>query len=152
MSLLKDIAESNDDLKAIFILLLIMPFWHLTFFLFNNSFFSNNTLITLITFYFCLTFLSSLIMLWGFSFFNIEVEETDYTVTFSAISLIIQVIWISLLILINYLCSIFFNSFLKLFWFIIIYFIPIILFPLFMLITNKKRLKQIIDTNINEKE
>lgn len=56
MSALKDVLESNEFVKGVALSLIMMPFWYVSFYLFNHDFILNENYVTIS----CLCFVFSI--------------------------------------------------------------------------------------------
>lgn len=134
MSLLKDINDSNDVIKGKALILLLVPFWYFSLYLFNLEFYKKNDLILMISFCFIVSLLSVFLVSY---FVDVYLKKhiSEYLNTITA-SVIILIIWISFLIFTFYSLKLFFDFTLLYYWFILIYFFPIFIFILLKKLTG----------------
>lgn len=132
MSLLKELNESHETLKAIAISSFLIPFWYVAIFLFNNEFYNSSDNIIIFSMCFVITFCSSV----GFTFFigELKFENQTYKTFFNQmiISVAMLIGWLSTLIFVIYSLGFLFNIYIYFYWFIVIYFLP--LFILYLLL------------------
>ena len=127
MSYIKDLSESHDSMKSIALNLIIIPFWYVAIFLFNKDFYRNSDIILVTIFSIVISFLSSMLLT---LFINkIDVKNSTPVNMFENMitSIGVLTIWLSFLIFTTYSCYFLFNQEIYFYWFIVIYFTPIIL-------------------------
>jgi hypothetical protein len=148
MSIIKEVNESNQIIKAKAVNILLLPFWYVSIFLFNNSFYSKADIIINLAMCIVLSLVSSFLLSVGLSQY-IQPNKNENNLYLNAISISVAFlcVWLSLLIFIVYSFEFLFNQFIYFYWFIVIYFIPIFILVLFALIKEKntkseKKLKE----------
>lgn len=134
MSLLKDINDSNDVIKGKALILLLVPFWYFSLYLFNLEFYQKNDLILMLSFCFIVSLLSVFLVSYFVDVF-LKKHISEYLNTVTA-SVIILIIWISFLIFSFYSLKIFLDIKVLYYWFILIYFTPIFVFILIKKLTG----------------
>jgi hypothetical protein len=127
MSYIKDLSESHDSVKAISLNLILIPFWYVAIFMFNKEFYKTYDSIIVTSFCLVLSFLSS--MLLAFFWNTIDIRNKAKVDFFSNMNLSVGLltIWLSILIFISYSFGFLFKQYIYFYWFIVIYFAPIIL-------------------------
>jgi CDP-diglyceride synthetase len=127
MSYIKDLSESHDSIKAISLNLILIPFWYVSIFMFNKEFYKASDSLIVISFCIVLSFLSSMLLAF---FWNIIDIKNNIKVDFFSnmnTSIGVLTIWLSALIFITYSFGFLFKQYIYFYWFIVIYFSPIIL-------------------------
>lgn len=100
----KDIIELSEFIKARVSLLLLLPFWYLSLFLFQTDFFNSSDLILKIVTCFCISLPAELIMYLNIS--NIMIRrgyEENNIKNVPDFTIFILTIWLALLIFIVYI-------------------------------------------------
>ncbi len=127
MSYIKDLGESHDSMKSIALNLIIIPFWYVAIFLFNKDFYLNSDTIIITLFSIIISFLSSML----FTFFLNKMDEKNSTPADMFGNMIASIailsIWLSFLIFTTYSFRFLFNQEIYFYWFVVIYFTPVIL-------------------------
>ena len=147
MSILKEINDLNNSLKALAINVFLIPFWYVAIFLFNNEFYtsSDNLIILSMTIVISLSssgFLTFLLHLLNFAEVNSErfLNET-------MVSVLLLTTWISLLIFIIYSLGFLFNIYIYFYYFLLIYFSPLAIILILKIFSNKKDDKKTEQSN-----
>ena len=137
MSLYKEITESHDTVKAIAVILFLIPFWYVAIFIFNNEFYKSSD--NLIIFAMCIVI--SLISAALFTFFLQNITEskngTKTILEYMGVSVAILIIWLSILIFSFYSLGFLFNINIYFYWFLVIYFAPLILLNFLQIVFGK---------------
>lgn len=124
MTFYKEISESHDTIKSIGLSTLVSPFWFLSLFLFNHNFYNNSDLVIKIILCLLLS-MSSVIVLSVFAF---NVNKSKYNLVQNvSVSIFILIIWKAILIFSIYSICFFFQVQLYFYWYILIYFIPLVI-------------------------
>ena len=134
MSIIQEVNESNEIIKAKAVNLLLLPFWYVSMFLFNKSFYSKEDTVIIVAMCIVLSLISSFSLSLCLDIFINKNNKSDniYLNTMS-ISVALLSVWLSLLIFITYSFEFLFNQFIYFYWFIIIYFSPILVLALISL-------------------
>jgi hypothetical protein len=137
MSLLKEIFEAGEFIKAKATILFLIPFWYVSIYLFNYQFYHREDTIIIVTMCIVISIVSSFSLAACLIFlFNPKQVKNTYLNAMSA-SVIILCLWLSLLIFIVYSSGFLFNQFIFFYLFIIIYFFPILVAGLVILLFPK---------------
>ena len=127
MAILKELQESHESIKAIALVLLLIPFWYVSIFMFNNEFYKAAD--SIITVSMCIVI--SLISSFLFQMFLSKIKEpNNKQKTFfdnMLVSVALLIIWLSALIFIIYSLGFLFKTYIYFYWFLVIYFAPIII-------------------------
>lgn len=140
MSFLKELNDSHITLKAFALNVFLIPFWYVSIYLFNNEFFMKNDIVIILAM--CITI--SLISCGTLSFiFRISENNKNNNLIFEemGMSIMILCIWLSILIFSIYSIGFLFNIYIYFYWFLVIYFIPIIVFLFVNIISNNSEKK-----------
>jgi hypothetical protein len=128
MSLFKEITESHDTVKAIAIILFLIPFWYVAIFLFNNEFYKSSDNLIILAMCIVISMISAVL----FSIFvhNIyEAKNENKTILeHMGVCVAVLIIWLSILIFSFYSLGFLLNIYIYFYWFLVIYFAPLILF------------------------
>ena len=146
MSIFKEIYESHDIIKAKAVNLLIIPFWYVALFLFNNEFYKAENYFIIIAMCIVLSIPASFLMAVVVSVAadretnNAEKELTYLQCTFTAVSILTA--WLALLIFIVYSFGFLLGQFIYFYWFMVFFYAPVLLLFLIAIgITIKKTFK-----------
>lgn len=126
-------------LKALFVCLLLSPFWYLSIYLLNIDFFLNTdvTILMVISFVFTISACFPTMLA------NQFLDEENSFLAASCIATLYLWIWKVVLFLIAYSLIFFKDEKLYFYWYVIIYFIPIVVYFLYsfgkMVIKNSKK-------------
>lgn len=134
MSVLKEIDEANEVIKGKALNLLVLPFWYISLYLFNNEFFVKQTFITLIAMCIALTLTSCFILALGFAL--VSEDDTKYAEC-QGFATMVGIIWLSILTFCVYSWGFLKHQYIYFYWFIVIYFVPIVLFLAISFIINR---------------
>jgi len=127
MSYIKDLSESHDTIKAISLNLILIPFWYVSIFMFNKEFYKTSDTIIIISFCIVLSFLSSMLLAFFWNIIDIRNKvKVDFFSNMNT-SIGVLTIWLSTLIFTTYSCGFLFKQYIYFYWFVVIYFSPIIL-------------------------
>lgn len=127
MSLLKEINESHDSLKALSLNLFLIPFWFIAIFLFNNEFYSSNDTLIILVMALVISLFSSTFLSLSIHLLHNKYNKDIPLMEQMGISIILLCAWISLIIFFVYSLGFFFKIFIYFYYFLVIYFIPLIL-------------------------
>lgn len=135
---MQEINESNEIIKAKAVNLLLIPFWYVAIFLFDNSFYYIGDTIIIVAMCIVLSLVSSFSLSICLDEFINQNNKSDniYLYTMS-ISVALLSVWLSLLIFIVYSFGFLFNQFIYFYWFIVIYFSPILALTLISVLFRK---------------
>lgn len=126
MALLKELDESHESIKAVALNLFLIPFWYVSIFIFNNEFYKSSDSIIIFTMCIVISLISSFL----FHVFLSKLKEPDnrekpfFETMLSSVALL--TIWLSALIFVVYSLGFLFKIFIYFYWFLVIYFTPII--------------------------
>ncbi len=137
----KDISESGNELKSLLSQVFVIPFWYVAIHIFHKDFFYDNDFFLIIAYCLCLTLVSSLLI--GIIIIHtnddLDIKEQGiFNIRANSTIVVLQIVWLSILIVSGYFFNVFF--YLKFyFWsFLITYIVPISLI-IFLVKTNKKK-------------
>ena len=137
-SIIDEINNLHSSLKAIVLNIFIIPFWYVAIYLFNNEFYkSANNLIMLamcIVLSLVSTFLVSIMFHKAHEEVNENSEEDWYVIDLFSNSISLLCSWLTILIFIIYSLGFLFNIYIYFYWFLVIYFSPLVVFALFFAI------------------
>jgi hypothetical protein len=137
MSLFKEITESHDTVKAIAVILFLIPFWYVAIFLFNNEFYKSSDNLIILAMCIVISMISAVLL----SFFvqNNEAKYQNNTILeHMGVSVTILIIWLSILIFSFYSLGFLLNIHIYFYWFLVIYFAPLILFNFLQIVFGKR--------------
>lgn len=121
MSIIKEINDLPDSLKAVGLSLLLMPFWYVSIYLFNNEFYLQADQFIILSFCFIFSVLPSLTIVYSM------IKPVDIKMSsLMAGTVTIIAIWLSLLIFIVYSIGFLCDKHISFYYFLIIFFVPII--------------------------
>lgn len=136
MTLFKEISETHHILKACAITLFLVPFWYLSIFLFNNQFYYDTDLIIKIVVCITLSLSSSFAFyIFVYTLSDKNPKNIPYEI---AISTMFLIVWKCVLMFAAYSFCFFSGNQLYYYWYIVIYFVPIIIFSIIGLATKRK--------------
>ena len=131
MSLFKEIHESHEIIKAKAVNLLIIPFWYVALFLFNNEFYKAENYFIIVPMCIVLslpaTFLMAIVVAVGLDYQTKNVDEEISYLDCSTASVSILTAWLALLIFIVYSCGFLFGQFIFFYWFLVIFYAPVVM-------------------------
>lgn len=137
MSLFKEITESHDTVKAIAIILFLIPFWYVAIFLFNNEFYKSSDNLIILAMCIVISMISAVL----FSFFVHNIyeakNENKTIVEHMGVCVAVLIIWLSILIFSFYSLGFLLNIYIYFYWFLVIYFAPLILFNFLQIVFGK---------------
>lgn len=137
MSLFKEITESHDTVKAIAIILFLIPFWYVAIFLFNNEFYKSSDNLIILAMCIVISMISAVL----FSFFVHNIyeakNENKTIVEHMGVCVAVLIIWLSILIFSFYSLGFLLNVYIYFYWFLVIYFAPLILFNFLQIVFGK---------------
>ena len=141
MSILKELQESHDAIKAISLSAFLIPFWYVAIYLFGNNLFLLSGNIVVLAFCIILSVVSASLSSW-FCAQTILLDEKVSNLTNNMIvSVVILSLWLALLIFITYSLEFLFKKISYLYWFIIIYFAPILILNFLALVSKNRTAK-----------
>lgn len=137
MSLFKEITESHDAVKAIAVILFLIPFWYVAIFIFNNEFYKSSDNLIILAMCIVISLISAI--LFTFYMQNIyEAKNKNKTILeHMSVSVAILIIWLSILIFSFYSLGFLLNIYIYFYWFLVIYFAPLILFNFLQIVFGK---------------
>jgi hypothetical protein len=144
MSILKEINDSNEFIKAKAINLFLLPFWYVSIFLFNYEFYSKSDSLIIIAMCIVITLTSTFslsLIIEKLNIINGDNTEDDNYLYHSSISVILLIIWLSILIVLFYSLGFLFNVYIYFYWYLVIYSTPIFLIFLVTLIYRNRKNK-----------
>jgi len=148
MSILNEIKDLHDSLKAIALNTFLLPFWYASIYLFNHEFYkSADTIIILVMCVIISLVSSGLFALISFMAFeslkkvNKDPQPDDDKNLFSIMltCVVLLCAWLSILMFIIYSLGFLFKIYIYFYYFLVIYFSPLI-FILFLKILNDKKI------------
>jgi hypothetical protein len=140
MALVEEINKSHVAVRAFAITLFLSPFWYLSTFLFANNFYKSAD--NLVVFSFCIILsLSSSIVFYIFVDKTTELKKTaEPLLNGMTASVFVIAIWLLLLMFLNFTSKFIFGKELHFYWFVVIYFTPIIILAILAsLFSNRKK-------------
>lgn len=127
MSYIKDLSESHESIKGLALNLFLIPFWYVSIFLFNREFYKTSDSIITVCLCVVISFLSSILLslFWN----KIDLKNNRKVELFANMvtSIGVLIMWLSFLIFITYSFGFLFKQYIYFYWFIVIYFAPVIL-------------------------
>ena len=124
MSIIKDVNEAHDSLKALSLSLLLAPFWYFSLFLFTSNFYIESDLILKIVFCLIASLLSA--YLTSLAIGNQINEKKNDVMKSMILAVFFLILWKSLLMFIVYSVFFFLKKEIYYYWYTIIFFLPII--------------------------
>lgn len=123
MSYIKDIMDAGEGIHGLLISLITCPFWYIVFYLFPNDIILSDSVVPIICFCFCLSFVGTILGIIIFAIYDSirGEDEVDFTII-SLTSLSYRIIIMALLILIFYSYGRYNTSIIYAYGFILIYF------------------------------
>lgn len=140
MSIIKDLSETHDSLKALSLSLIIAPLWYLVIFLICKDFYNESDLIIKVVLSGTLSMISCFLISFSIHLINeIKDKNTQHDIIGSmGVSIVLLFLWKSFLIFLTYTTIFFFNKYLYFYWYCVIFFIPIIFIFVLSLIKHTK--------------
>jgi len=143
MSILKEINDLHDSLKAFTINIFLIPFWYVALFLFNNEFYSSSDNLIILAMTIVISLTSSGVTTFLLHIIQKSEGETGVFIDQMMISVTALCIWLSLLIFIVYSLGFLFDIYIYFYYFLILYYTPMVLLYIRKLFKkNKKKNKQ----------
>ena len=143
MSLLKELNDSHITIRAISLSLFLLPFWYISIYLFGNEFYvlSGNIVVLSLCLVICIT---SSALFYVFCFKTTDFEKTTNNALISnmTIAVVFLSLWISTLIFIIYSIDFLFNRKIYFYWFIVIYYAPILILNFLLLVFGNQKKEQ----------
>lgn len=138
MSLIKELEESHDSIKALALNLLLIPFWYVAIFIFNNEFYVSSDIIIKLAM--CIVISISSSVLFTIFLYKIDAEKKVNKTFFQnmIISVSMLAMWLSALIFATYSLGFLFNIYIYFYSFLVIYFSPIIFLNLLPILLGEK--------------
>ncbi len=134
MAIIEEINKSHISIRAMTISLLLVQFWYLSVFLFGNEFYKSADNFVVLAFCLVICISSSVL----FYLFTEKVggleNTTEPMLNCMSVSVFILSIWLLLLILTTYSFDFLFNQRIYFFWFVVIYYIPLLFLNLLVLV------------------
>ncbi len=144
MSILKEINESHDFVKAKATNLFLIPFWYVSIYLFNNEFYTKADSLIIISMCITITLTSSFcltLIFDGIRTLNNGKKYDFFNNTVLSVTLLTS--WLSFLIVLFYSLGFIFNIYIYFYWFLVIYSSPIFLiWVLNLIFGNKSEVKK----------
>ena len=122
MSILKEINESHDFVKAKATNLFLIPFWYVSIYLFNNEFYTKADSLIIISMCITITLTSSFcltLIFDGIRTLNNGKKYDFFNNTVLSVTLLTS--WLSFLIVLFYSLGFIFNIYIYFYWFLVIY-------------------------------
>lgn len=143
MSFISELNESHDSVKGLALNLLLIPFWYVAIFIFNNEFYKSADITLIFAMCIVISFTSSVLFTIFLDNIYTEVKEEKTFFENMVISIAMLIIWISALIFIVYSLGFLFKIYIYFYWFIVIYFMPIIILNILQSLFGKKADKKV---------
>ena len=141
MSILKELQESHDAIKAISLSAFLIPFWYITIYLLGNNLFILSGNIVVLAFCIVLSVVSAFLSCL-FCAQTILLSDNEYNLTNNMIlSVVFLSLWLAILIFVTYSIQFLFNKETYLYWFIVIYFFPILILNFLALVDKNRKPK-----------
>ena len=141
MAIIEEINKSHISIRAMSISLFLVPFWYLSVFLFGNEFYKSADNFVVLAFCLVISFSSSVI----FYLFTEKTGGLENTkepmLNCMSFSVIILSIWLLLLIFTTYSFDFLFNQKIYFYWFVVIYYIPLLFLNLLVLVFGVDKTK-----------
>lgn len=137
MSVLKDLQESHDGLKIVYLTLVLMPFWYFSLYLFTTEFYPESDLILKIVFCGIISIVSGFLNYFGWSSF--DDDHAENVVDNMSISILLLLAWKAVLMFIVFSLFFFFKIELFYYWYIVIFFTPIMIVFLLGIFSESKK-------------
>ena len=141
MAIIEEINKSHISIRAMSISLFLVPFWYLSVFLFGNDFYKSADNFVVLAFCLVISFSSSVI----FYLFTEKTGGLENTkepmLNCMSFSVIILSIWLLLLIFTTYSFDFLFNQKIYFYWFVVIYYIPLLFLNLLVLVFGVDKTK-----------
>lgn len=137
-SIIEEINNLHTSLKAIVLTIFIIPFWYVAIYLFNNEFYKSADNLIMLAMCIVLSLVSTVLTSAMFYKAEEEINETSeedwYVIYLYSNSIFLLCYWLSLLIFTVYSLGFLFNIYIYFYWFLVIYFIPLISLALYFAI------------------
>jgi hypothetical protein len=144
MAIIEEINKSHISIRAISISLFLVPFWYLSVFLFGNEFYISADNFVVLAFCLVLSISSSVLFYLFIEKTGGFEKTTEPMLNCMSVSIILLSVWLLLLLIFTtYSFDFLFNQKIFFYWFIVIYFIPILVLNLLVLVlgVDKKNYK-----------
>lgn len=135
MSIIEDVNKLSVSLRIIAVNIFLIPFWYISIYLFNNDLYKS--LDYILIFAICIVFSISSSLPLGDMMNKAEKESKDYVESLenyfamTLSSIITLCIWLSILIFVTYSLKFLYNFTFDFYYFVVIYYIPIVTLWLF---------------------
>ena len=141
MAIIEEINKSHISIRAMSISLFLVPFWYLSVFLFGNEFYKSADNFVVLAFCLVISISSSVL----FYLFTEKIGGLENTkepmLNFMSFSVVILSIWLLLLIFTTFSFDFLFNQKIYLYWFVVIYYIPLLVLNLLVLVFGVDKTK-----------
>lgn len=135
---LKDITEFGKHTKLVLNWSILSPFWYIALLLFHNTFFVNNTILTIVLFSVVFSVINNMIVDLSYTLvYNLKDPDRLKNRPILIQSLVYNSVWLSFLIFFFYIIRFFFDVTLHFFYFIVINYILLIFLFIYCFIRNK---------------
>lgn len=136
MSILKEINESHISLQAIALSLFLVPFWYISIYLFGKGFYKSADNIVVLAMCIVISLTSS-VLFYLLCDKRGGLENTENPlINNMAVSVILLSFWITLLIFIAYSLNFFFKRQFYFYWYVMIYYLPILILNFLSMISE----------------
>jgi hypothetical protein len=136
---IKDITEFGKYTKLLLNWSILAPFWYIGLLLFHNSFFINNSIITIILFSVVFSVINNMIIDVSYDLvYRLKDPNRLKNKPVLLVSLVYNSLWLSFIIVCFYTLRFFFKVRLHFFYFIVINYIPLILLFFYCYIRKRK--------------
>ncbi len=126
MAIIEEINKSHISIRAVSISFFLVPFWYISVFLFGNEFYRSSDNLVILSFCIVISLSSSGL----FSLFTSKIGDLKSTkeplLNSMSVSVVMISIWLLLLIFACYSLDFLFNKKIYFYWFVSIYYIPIL--------------------------
>ena len=151
MSILKEINDLHDSLKAFTINIFLIPFWYVALFLFNNEFYSSSDNLIILAMTIVISLTSSGVTTFLLHIIQKYEGETGIFIDQMMISVTALCVWLSLLIFIVYSLGFLFDIYIYFYYFLILYYSPMTLLFIRTLFKNDKKKQKQSDSTTDTK-
>ena len=141
MAIIEEINKSHISIRAMSISLFLVPFWYLSVCLFGNEFYKSADNFVVLAFCLVISISSSVL----FYLFTEKIGGLENTkepmLNCMSFSVVILSIWLLLLIFTTFSFDFLFNQKIYLYWFVVIYYIPLLVLNLLVLVFGVDKTK-----------
>ena len=142
MSILEDLNSSHISIRAISVTLFLLPFWYLSVFLFANDFFKSADYFVILSFCLIVIFSSSFFLYFFIDKIDSQ-KSKDKILSCMSVSVMFLCLWILLLIFVLFSIKFLFKIEIYFYYFCIIYFAPIFILNILVLVFGNQENKKL---------